>query len=49
MKKLSLEALEARVELVVSSELLNSISGGTENACHDDNSKPDKPRTIIVT
>ncbi|WP_435261384.1 hypothetical protein [Tenacibaculum sp. nBUS_03] len=43
MKKLSLEALEARVELVVSSELLNSISGGTENACHDDK----KPRPII--
>ncbi|WP_435261386.1 hypothetical protein [Tenacibaculum sp. nBUS_03] len=35
MKKLSLEALEARAELVVSNELLNTISGGTENACHD--------------
>ncbi|WP_435261385.1 hypothetical protein [Tenacibaculum sp. nBUS_03] len=45
MKKLSLEALEARAELVVSNELLNTISGGTENACHDDKkSIPDPPK-----
>ncbi|WP_158530870.1 hypothetical protein [Tenacibaculum sp. E3R01] len=44
MNKLSLEALECRVELVVTSELLNSISGGTENACHDESSTLEKPK-----
>ncbi|HXJ99418.1 MAG TPA: hypothetical protein VNJ50_11255 [Gelidibacter sp.] len=36
MSKLTLDALEARAEAVASSDLLNSISGGTENSCHTD-------------
>ena len=32
--KLSLEALKERSEAVASTELLATISGGTENACH---------------
>lgn len=35
MNKLSLEALEKRAKEVINLELLNSISGGTQNACHD--------------
>lgn len=35
MSKLSLEALKTRAEAVASDELLNTISGGLENACHD--------------
>lgn len=35
MSKLSLNALKERAEAVASQDLLNSISGGTENACHD--------------
>lgn len=35
MSKLSLEALKQRAEAVVSEEMLASISGGEENACHD--------------
>ncbi|CAL2090142.1 hypothetical protein [Tenacibaculum sp. 190524A02b] len=35
MKKLSLEALQSRAKSVVSIELLEAISGGTEDACHD--------------
>jgi hypothetical protein len=34
MSKLSLDALKERAEAVASIELLNSISGGTENSCH---------------
>lgn len=34
MNKLSFEALKNRAEAVVSEQLLNSISGGTENSCH---------------
>jgi hypothetical protein len=33
--KLSLEALKERAEATASNELLETISGGTENACHD--------------
>ena len=33
--KLSLDALKDRAGNVATAELLNSISGGTENACHD--------------
>ncbi len=33
--KLSLEALKERAEAVASEELLETISGGLENACHD--------------
>ena len=35
MGKLSLDALKERAEAVASEDLLNSISGGTQNACHD--------------
>ncbi|CAL2090152.1 hypothetical protein [Tenacibaculum sp. 190524A02b] len=41
MKKLSLEALQSRAESVVSIELLEAISGGTENACHDRTPPPE--------
>jgi len=33
--KLSLDALKERAEATASTELLASISGGTENSCHD--------------
>lgn len=35
MSKLSLDALKERAGAVASEELLNTISGGTANACHD--------------
>lgn len=35
MSKLNLDALKERAEVTASDELLESISGGTENACHD--------------
>lgn len=35
MNKLSLDALQMRAEAIASDELLATISGGTENACHD--------------
>lgn len=38
--KLSLEALKERSEAVASTELLATISGGVENACHDSEPKP---------
>ena len=34
MKKLSLEALKERAEATASTDLLATISGGTENSCH---------------
>lgn len=34
MSKLSLDALKERAEAVASTDLLNTISGGTENSCH---------------
>lgn len=34
MTKLSLDALRLRAEAVASEDLLATISGGTENACH---------------
>jgi len=34
MSKLSFDALKERAEAVASEDLLNSISGGTENSCH---------------
>jgi hypothetical protein len=42
--KLSLDALKERAEGVASEELLKSISGGLEEACHDKdcNSTSDK-------
>jgi hypothetical protein len=33
--KLSLDALKERAEAVASEELLGTISGGLEDACHD--------------
>ena len=33
--KLSLDALKERAEATASNELLATITGGTENACHD--------------
>ena len=35
MSKLSLDALKERANQVVDNDLLTSISGGTENQCHD--------------
>lgn len=35
MIKLSLDALKQRAEAIASEDLLMTISGGTENACHD--------------
>ena len=40
MSKLSLDALKERAEAVASEELLSTISGGTENACHDGGEPP---------
>ena len=34
--KLTLDALKERADAVASEELLATISGGTENACHDE-------------
>lgn len=39
MSKLTLDALKDRAESVASEDLLLSISGGTENACHDGGSQ----------
>jgi|AntRauMFilla1563_2_1112583.scaffolds.fasta_scaffold17768_4 hypothetical protein len=35
MSKLSLDALKERAGATASTELLSTISGGLENACHD--------------
>ncbi|WP_330442386.1 hypothetical protein [Flavobacterium sp. C4GT6] len=35
MSKLTLEALRLRAEAVASNDLLETISGGTNNDCHD--------------
>lgn len=35
MNKLSLDALKERAEAVATEDLLLTISGGTENSCHD--------------
>ena len=37
MSKLSLDALKERAEATASTELLATITGGTENACHNSN------------
>jgi hypothetical protein len=34
MKKLSLDDLKEKTKTVVTSELMGTISGGTENKCH---------------
>ncbi|MCG2610561.1 hypothetical protein LZZ90_03455 [Flavobacterium sp. SM15] len=36
MGKLNLDALKLRAEAVASEDLLATISGGLQNACHDD-------------
>ena len=38
--KLSLDALKERAEATASTELLASITGGNENACHDGGTPP---------
>ena len=35
MSKLNLDALKERAEATASTELLATISGGLDNACHD--------------
>lgn len=45
MHKLSFDALRLRAEAVASEDLLLSISGGIENACHD-TAKPKPPRDL---
>jgi len=44
MSKLSLDALRERAEVVASEDLLATISGGTENACHDEPKQEEKPK-----
>lgn len=41
MSKLTFEALEQRAEAVVTEKILSTISGGTEDSCHDDPPCPD--------
>ncbi len=55
MSKLSLEALRLRAKAVASEDLLATISGGMENACHDGSSsvrfnpsKPSFPPPVVV-
>jgi len=43
MSKLTIDDLKNRSNEVASDDLLNTISGGTENACHDD-----EPSTMEV-
>ena len=40
MQKLNLDALKERAEATASTELLATISGGIENACHVEPEKP---------
>lgn len=47
MSKLSLDALKMRAEAIATEELLASINGGTENACHD--AAPSQPEMIEQT
>ncbi len=49
MSKLTLDALKQRVDAVASDDLLNQISGGTANDCHD-NEEPTTttPRPTVV-
>ncbi len=43
MKKLSFEQLSTMAENVADTALLEQISGGTENDCHDDLATDDTP------
>ncbi|ALU27391.1 hypothetical protein [Myroides odoratimimus] len=36
MEKLSLDTLKMRAEAITSEDLLATISGGTENSCHNE-------------
>ena len=42
MSKLTLDALKERASEIASDQLMNSISGGLENACHDTYEVPDE-------
>jgi|GEM_PF-2857017 len=46
MSKLSLDALKERAEATASTELLATISGGLENACHDVQTQEPIPQTV---
>ncbi len=46
MSKLSLDVLKERAGAVASDDLLKSISGGTQNACHDDVGTPERMNVI---
>ena len=43
--KLSLDALKDRAGAIASNDLLASISGGTDNACHDNPTPVPTPAT----
>ncbi|MDO6491223.1 MULTISPECIES: hypothetical protein [unclassified Cellulophaga] len=47
MNKLSFDDLKERAGTIVSHDLLNSISGGTENACHDGGGRTYPPRPEV--
>ncbi|WP_413998067.1 hypothetical protein ACMDB5_09735 [Flavobacterium sp. W1B] len=46
--KLSLDALKERAEAIASEELLGTISGGLEEACHDVKIKDERDKAIII-
>ena len=48
MSKLSLDALKERASQIATPELLNSISGGTENACHDGGTSTRETREVEI-
>ncbi|RBW54691.1 hypothetical protein DS884_17225 [Tenacibaculum sp. E3R01] len=48
MKKLSFNSFKERVNEVTTQELLNTISGGTENACHDKKTSTPLPPPPII-
>lgn len=43
MSKSTLDVFKSKVEAIASHDLLATISGGTENASHDDVANPDNP------
>lgn len=46
--KLSLDALKERAEAIASEELLSTISGGLEEACHDVKIKDERDQGVII-
>lgn len=46
--KLSLDTLKERAEAIASEELLGTISGGLEAACHDGSCRPADPTNPMV-